>query len=138
MSVLPSGCAIQVLTSSALESQFIFSLIDGMVSLCIYLIEMAGWHHWLDGRESEWTPGVGWTGRPGVLRFLGSQRVGPDWATELNWMYLSLYQSEVLIWIFLVTNDVEHLFIRTFAIHISTFVEVSVQLYCRINCLFSH
>ena len=20
---------------------------------------MAGWHHWLDGRESEWTPGVG-------------------------------------------------------------------------------
>ena len=21
--------------------------------------EMAGWHHWLDGSESEWTPGVG-------------------------------------------------------------------------------
>ena len=21
--------------------------------------EMAGWHHWLDGRESEWTPGFG-------------------------------------------------------------------------------
>ena len=21
--------------------------------------EMGGWHHWLDGRESEWTPGVG-------------------------------------------------------------------------------
>ena len=21
--------------------------------------EMAGWHHWLDGRESEWTPWVG-------------------------------------------------------------------------------
>ena len=21
--------------------------------------EMAGWHHWLDGRESEWTPGAG-------------------------------------------------------------------------------
>ena len=26
-----------------------------------------------------------WTGRPCVLRFLGSQRVGHDWATELNW-----------------------------------------------------
>ena len=24
-------------------------------------------------------------GRPGVLRFMGSQRVGHDWATELNW-----------------------------------------------------
>ena len=26
-----------------------------------------------------------WTGRPGVLRFVGSQRVGHDWVTELNW-----------------------------------------------------
>ena len=26
-----------------------------------------------------------WTGRPGVLRFMGSQRVGHDWGTELNW-----------------------------------------------------
>ena len=41
---------------------------------------MAGWHHWLDGRESEWTPGVG-DGQGG----LRSQRVWHDWATELNW-----------------------------------------------------
>ena len=26
-----------------------------------------------------------WTGRPGVAPFMGSQRVGHDWATELNW-----------------------------------------------------
>ena len=26
-----------------------------------------------------------WTGRPGVLRFMGLQRVGHDWATELNY-----------------------------------------------------
>ena len=26
-----------------------------------------------------------WTGRPGVLWFVGLQRVGHDWATELNW-----------------------------------------------------
>ena len=25
-----------------------------------------------------------WTGRPGVLRFMGLRRVGHDWATELN------------------------------------------------------
>ena len=48
--------------------------------------EMAGWHHWLDGRwvwvnSGSWW----WTGRPGVLRFMWSQRVGHDWATELNW-----------------------------------------------------
>ena len=35
---------------------------------------------WVDSR-SWW-----WTGRPGVLRFMGSQRVGHDWATELNWI----------------------------------------------------
>ena len=26
-----------------------------------------------------------WTGRPGMLWFMGSQRVRHDWATELNW-----------------------------------------------------
>ena len=28
-----------------------------------------------------------WTGRPGVLRFMGSQRVRHDWVTELNWWW---------------------------------------------------
>ena len=26
-----------------------------------------------------------WTGKPGLLQSMGSQRVGHDWATELNW-----------------------------------------------------
>ena len=36
-----------------------------------------------------------WTGRPGVLRFMGSQRVGHDWATDLIWSDLIL-QSDSL------------------------------------------
>ena len=32
-----------------------------------------------------------WTGRPGVLQFMGSQRVGHDWATELNWTELKFH-----------------------------------------------
>ena len=28
----------------------------------------------------------GWTGRPGMLQSMGLQRVGHDWATELNWL----------------------------------------------------
>ena len=28
-----------------------------------------------------------WTGRPGMLQSMGSQRVRHDWATELNWTY---------------------------------------------------
>ena len=31
-----------------------------------------------------------WTGRPGVLWFMGSQRVGHDWATDLIWSENSL------------------------------------------------
>ena len=52
--------------------------------------EMAGWHHRLDGHGFEWTLGRWWwTGRPGVLSFMGSQRVGHDWATDLIWSYNS-------------------------------------------------
>jgi len=32
-----------------------------------------------------------WTGRPGVLWLMGSQRVRHDWATELNWTLLYDY-----------------------------------------------
>ena len=28
-----------------------------------------------------------WTGRPSMLRFMGVQSVGHDWATELNWTF---------------------------------------------------
>jgi len=49
--------------------------------------ETARWHHWLYGRESGWTPGVG-DGQGGLACcdwFMGSQRVGHNWVTELNW-----------------------------------------------------
>ena len=32
-----------------------------------------------------------WTGRPGVLRFMGSQRVGHDWEIELSWTELIIH-----------------------------------------------
>ena len=35
-----------------------------------------------------------WTGRPGMLWFMGSQRVRHDWATELNWwLILNVWQK---------------------------------------------
>ena len=45
--------------------------------------EMVGWHQW----TWVWINfGIWWwTGRPGVLQSMGSQRVGHDWVTELNW-----------------------------------------------------
>ena len=46
--------------------------------------EMVGWHHqwiWVWVSSGSWW----WTGRPGVLQSMELQRVGHDWATELNW-----------------------------------------------------
>ena len=40
------------------------------------------WWTWVWVNSGNWW----WTGRPGVLRFMGSQRVWHDWATELNWL----------------------------------------------------
>ena len=41
--------------------------------------EMVGWHHRLNGHGLGWTPAVyQWTGRLGMLWFMGSQRVGHD------------------------------------------------------------
>ena len=35
-----------------------------------------------------------WIGRPRVLQFMGSQRVGHDWATELNWTESSIIKTK--------------------------------------------
>ena len=51
-----------------------------------------GWDGWM-ASLNQWTRvwvnsgSWWWTGRPGVLRFMGSKRVRHDWATELNWMF---------------------------------------------------
>ena len=42
------------------------------------------WYTWVWVNSRSWW----WTGRPGMLWFMGSQRVGHDWANELNWTEL--------------------------------------------------
>ena len=49
-----------------------------------------GWAGWIS-LPTQWTwvwvnsESCWWTGRPGMLQSMGSQRVRHDWATELNW-----------------------------------------------------
>ena len=51
-----------------------------------------GWQRmrWLDGISWVWAKSGSWwwTGKPSVLQSMGSQRVGHNWATELNWFCL--------------------------------------------------
>ena len=59
-----------------------------------------GWDGWMvppSQRTWVWVRSGGWwwTGKPGVLQSMGSQRVGWDWATELNW-YTEKWESERL------------------------------------------
>ena len=49
--------------------------------------EMVGWHHWLDGHEFRWTPGVG--DGQGGLAFCGSWgHKDSDTTEQLNWTEL--------------------------------------------------
>ena len=51
-----------------------------------------GWDGWM-ASPTQWTWvwvnswSWWWTGRRGVLQFMGSQRVGHDWETDLNWRH---------------------------------------------------
>ena len=46
--------------------------------------EMAGWNHWLDGREFEWTPGVG-NGQGGLAYCDSWGHKESDTTERLNW-----------------------------------------------------
>ena len=51
------------------------------------------WWTWVWVNSGSWW----WTRRPGVLWFMGSQRVGHDWVTELNW-YVTRQLDKWVIW----------------------------------------
>ena len=68
-----------------------------------------GWDGWM-ASLTRWTwvwvnsRSLWWTGRPGVLRFMGSQRVGHNWATELNWYTESKKKKYIYIYIYTHTH----------------------------------
>ena len=58
--------------------------------------ENRGWDGWM-ASPTQWTcvwvnsRSWCWTGWPGMLQFMGSQRVGHDWVTELNWTWIIIF-----------------------------------------------
>ena len=61
-----------------------------------------GWDGWMASR-TQWTwvwvnsGSWWWTGRPGILWFMGWQTVGHDWETELNWTEEFLKEPHLLV-----------------------------------------
>ena len=61
-----------------------------------------GWDGWM-ASSTQWTSvwvdsgSWWWTGRPGVLWFMGSQRIGHDWVTKWSWatIYTTLKEDQV-------------------------------------------
>ena len=62
-----------------------------------------GWDGWR-ASPTQWTwvwmdsGSWWWTWRPEVLQFMGSQRVGQDWVTELNWTGLVWAWLQAVNW----------------------------------------
>ena len=56
-----------------------------------------GWDDWM-ASPTQWTwvwassGSWWWTGKPGLMQFMGLQRVGHDWVTELNWTEWTYFQ----------------------------------------------
>ena len=55
--------------------------------------ETAGWHHWLDGHEFEWTPEVG-DGQGGLACCSSWGGKGLDVTERLNWLNLHVIMTE--------------------------------------------
>ena len=71
-----------------------------------------------------------WTGRPGMLQSMGSQRLGHDWATELNWTDGWWNNGYFLFWIL---SD-ELLFIFFYVFHSFKYSLMSKHYFLKKKC----
>ena len=91
---------------------------------------------WLDGITSWW-----WAGRPGMLQFMGLQRVGHNWATELNWTELSVYFIECHSYTWWQAKAFKTVSIqsKSYIINVSFFFQLSFrEKDTFFHCLFSY
>ena len=97
--------------------------------------EMVAWHHRLDGPGFEWTWSCWWIGRPGMLQFMGLQRVRHDWLTD--WSTLTSYFKRKR----LVLCTICHAIYFSFSKIIFYWRMIALQtfaLFCQISVWISH
>ena len=86
--------------------------------------EMAGWHHWIDGHESEWAPGVG-DGQGGLT-------------CCDSWCRKESDTTERLIWSDLIWNSCRDEFSYSKALHSISFGFALICTELSITNIFSH
>ena len=83
-----------------------------------------GWDGWM-ASLTQWTwvwvnSGSWWgTGRPGVLRFMGSQRVRHDWATDLIWSDVEIKHTHTHKKKLTSNTSIRIVFIKNYHVHYS-------------------
>ena len=101
--------------------------------------EMAGWHHWLDGRESGWTLWVG-DGQGGLACCDSWGRKESDTTEQLNWTELNIHtRQSFTMYLYVYSNFVTFLFFSQTLI-ISNFIWICFQIFHLFfsGCLIFH
>ena len=75
------------------------------------------WWTWVWVNSWSWW----WAGKPGVLRFMGSQRVRHDWVTELNWA-TNTHTDCITNIIFFMKYKIKKITVKNYSNYISIFI----------------
>jgi len=72
------------------------------------------------------------SGRPGLLRFMGSQRVGHNWVTELNWIKLNFLEeisrlSHSIVFLYFFALITEEVFLISPCYSLELFIQMSIS-----------
>ena len=82
-------CVICCFSLAAFNICSLCLIFISLINMCLGCFDTQWWQRirWLDGITDSMDMSLSWwwTGKPGVLQSMGSQRVGHDWATKLNW-----------------------------------------------------
>ena len=85
---LPKNSLSNILSYSSFNSTANFQLYRKFVIFWMQLLEIAPYSSTLAWK-------IPWTGKPGRLQSMGSQRVGPDWVTSLSFYLYILHFNSV-------------------------------------------
>ena len=85
----PGKSKIFLLSMLGLRKWLDYQMETSSTHLDVYIWNSPTWWMWVWASSGSWW----WTGKPGMLQSMGSQRARHDWVTELNWTELKLSEN---------------------------------------------